>query len=250
MGMPFDTVLYALNTCDTGRLYYRCNDDDGILLCSGCAGGATCNGEGSTIEVGPVVAGDWLYFVVDGYNGTQGTFRLSITENAAGLEGPNPMGASNLCECRPLPPATPAPMMVMFPRRDLSDSGNGALSAAGNAIAGTRSIGFQAVSAVAASFKLRTLQFPSTGACASARVVLDLLLNRVPVAAFSLSRAQDPEVVVNIPYTPVPGVVLMERIRVPLEYRVRAVDPPTCTPTVVLDMDAGGSNQVFVWGTT
>jgi hypothetical protein len=28
------------------------------------------------------------------------------------------------------------------------------------------------------------------------------------------------------------------------------VDPPTCTPTVVLDMDAGGSNQVFVWGTT
>jgi hypothetical protein len=209
----------------------------------------SCNGEGSTIEVGPVVAGDWLYFVVDGYNGTSGTFRLSITENAAGLEGPGPMGMMNLCECRPLPPANPAPIPLMFPRRALSDSGNGSLAATGNAIAGPRSIGFQTITGVAASFKLRTLQFEATGACAAARVIVDLLVNRVPVAAFSLNRSLDPSVVVNVPYTPVPGIMPADRVRVPLEYRVRGVDPPTCTPTVVLDMDADASNQVFVWGT-
>ena len=74
-GTTFDTVIYMRQgTCGAGT-QEACNDDT-----TGCAvvGDGTNPHRGSRLRPS-VVAGQTYYIIVDGYNGTTGSFTLNIT---------------------------------------------------------------------------------------------------------------------------------------------------------------------------
>jgi len=71
----FDTVLYVRSATCTSGPDLACNDD--TVGCGTTADGANPR-HGSKLTP-TVVAGQTYYLVVDGYNGAQGSFALTVT---------------------------------------------------------------------------------------------------------------------------------------------------------------------------
>jgi hypothetical protein len=97
----FDTVLYAIDTCDTPDAsvtnFRACSDDD-VVMCS-CTGSTNCENVRSTVEINFLQPGDVVYLVVDGYQSQSGPFRLSVAENGLRPVAPPMASLGNHCTC-------------------------------------------------------------------------------------------------------------------------------------------------------
>jgi len=269
----FDSMLYALNSCDmAGRMTpLACSDDDGVTHCTSCAGGdagTQCPHSGllSTVELAGLVPGDVVYLVVDGYAATMaprrssGPFRLALAENALQLAPPPPAGmdpVANRCDCTALPRAA-SPVTVNFPGGapdDMPRDGTPVtLDMTNRSIRGLRPMNLASVTGVSATFRVREQRVQFNSNCVNAmttpKMTLDLLVAGAVVSSFVVSVGLDAPVQVSTLYHSFQPVPVPDRTMVPFELRVREVTPqPECMALVIDPNPVGGNaNTVTLEG--
>ena len=257
----FDTRVYALWSCGAADLAspLACDDDisDGTdtsrcATCGAADGGVACPSRLSTLTTPVTQAarrGDVLYFAVTGYEISPGVFphRLWVGENAARIEAfptEPPAPPVNRCVCQE---ATQGARSVYFPYR--GDGGNfpATLSAVGESTSflGVRDTLPQGVySGVALQLRvLRWALSPAAGCPrADVRAVFDLLVGGATVTSFSIPATLQPPVTVTVPYTAfAPTTLTRIPAGMPIELRLREVQPQAACLTIDVDPTAGAS---------
>jgi hypothetical protein len=229
----FDTVLYALPSCDmagrTGAL--ACSDDDNITLCRACATPARdgCRNLQSTVEISNQAPGDVIYFVVDEYM-TPGNFTLAVAENGLLPATPPsliPMGATLAprCSCATTAPVTTT-QTIPFPGGTFADDVM-PFTGVGRAVRGLRPVSLRTISAVSATLRFRRVSFTLDGDCAMAvpRMTFDLFVNNVLMASFVVTPGTAAGVPVGVIYTAASPFARPASGTVPIEIRLREVTP-------------------------
>lgn len=245
----FDTVLYAINSCDmaiSGANVLDCCDDD-VQICDMCPASTTCNTHLSTVEMGPLVAGDVVYLVVDGYETSAGTFRLSVTENGARPVAPPTPALPNHCTC-PALTMNNSRLVDGFPNAAL-DHGT-VLRMPNDTISGLRSVNLRTITGVAGQFRMGANNLAGTGSCLSASAIVDLLIENTVVASFQLSGVQESGAMVQVVYSSFAPVMVQNQTMVSLSYRLRGFEPSSCAGSFEIDQsNAVGTNQLTLYGT-
>ncbi len=247
----FDTVLFALTSCDrgvNGATELACDDDDNVVGCSACGDGgtgATCAGLASSLSLEGLVPGDVVYLVVAGIAGASGPFRLSVAENAGDVVAPPDGGAAHCgCPTLPLTDAGVLPQPTGFPGGP-GDVGTLAGATPG-AITGARAVHLSTVSSVTASFRIAA-QGTAPAGCEAGRTVVDLYVQDTPMASFAVPRSVDPGTLFNVMYTSVGTLAVLNQTIVPFAYRVRGFDPSTCSGGYAIDSTAGTANAIVLY---
>ena len=225
----FDTVLYALPSCDmAGRMAaLACSDDDNVTLCRACATPREgCRNLQSTVEIANQAPGDVIYFVVDEYMAT-GNFTLAVAENGLYPAMPPaspPVGTSIAprCSCATTAPVTTT-QTVPFP--NVSDAVS--FTAAGQSVRETRVTTLRAFTGVAATLRFRAVTFTLDGDCRNAvpTMTFDLFVNNVLTASFVVTPTTRVGVPVALLYTASSPIPRAAAGNTTLELRVRDITP-------------------------